>query len=67
MSTDAPYVPLPQAPVASVGIDAEEATLNEESIPLYPDPQAIVPEINARIRWIQFAMGSAVLLPWNGE
>ena len=64
MSTDAAYTPLPQAPVASTGVNVEEG-LEEEVIPLYPAPSP--PEIDARIRWIQFAMGSAVLLPWNGE
>lgn len=64
------YHALPQAPVATApvvlpdpeGEDLEDSGILEPSL-AEPHPQV---ELDAKILWILFALGCAVLLPWNG-
>jgi hypothetical protein len=66
---DAAYVALPQAPDAAyaghpsvpTGLDGEN---DMEDMPLHAGRPL---RLDSRVRWILFMLGSAVLLPWNGE
>ncbi|THV05387.1 hypothetical protein K435DRAFT_104157 [Dendrothele bispora CBS 962.96] len=65
-SPDALYHPIPQTPVASLPIlssDDPDIDLDDEQerdTALRPPPI-----VDSRIRWINFILGCAVLLPWN--
>ena len=61
-SPQALYHSVPQLPEAS----NSEIALDAEAEDLDP-PQDIPPElIDHKIKWINFVLGCAVLLPWNG-
>lgn len=72
-SSDALYHPIPQAPVAAnpaprrLSISESNGDLSgaEEDDEL--DEPVVAAYLDSRIRWIHFILGSAVLLPWNGE
>ncbi|KAK7471010.1 hypothetical protein VKT23_002424 [Stygiomarasmius scandens] len=63
-SSEALYHPIPQAPVASNPIpfsDDSDNVLDDEQ----DRAPATPPVVDSRIRWINFMLGCAVLLPWN--
>lgn len=62
---EAVYHPIPQAPVASEPFRPSLELSSEESDVELDSANPPV-EVDARIRWIHFVLGCAVLLPWNG-
>jgi hypothetical protein len=70
-SMDAQYRALPQSPDAVQGISIpsaiEEGEIVVDDIDSildgHPSPNA---PVDSRIMWINFMLGAAVLLPWNG-
>ncbi|KZT12879.1 uncharacterized protein LAESUDRAFT_640138 [Laetiporus sulphureus 93-53] len=61
---EAVYHPIPQAPVASEPFRPSLELSSEESDVELDSANPPV-EVDARIRWIHFVLGCAVLLPWN--
>jgi hypothetical protein len=63
-SPQTPYVPLPQTQIQLsddlVDSTEESQLLDEVSVPA-------VQLADLRVKWIFFILGSAVLLPWNGQ
>jgi len=64
LSLEALYQPIPQAPVTAnsergasvdISLDGEDLSASTST-----------PKTDARLRWIHFILGCAVLLPWNG-
>ncbi|KAL0949190.1 hypothetical protein HGRIS_009268 [Hohenbuehelia grisea] len=70
-SPEALYHAIPQAPVAAnpivppseIELDNEGRELDDELGATYDAPSSLV--VEARIRWIHFILGCAILLPWN--
>jgi hypothetical protein len=66
---DAAYVALPQHPDAAyAGHPVVPTALGEEDeddVEATAAPSRSL-SLDARIRWISFMLGAAVLLPWNG-
>jgi hypothetical protein len=79
-SASAAYAALPQTPDAAFAghsvvptsltvADEEEtdgASVNDDGDAEGHRPQAYSVALDGRIRWVLFALGAAVLLPWNG-
>jgi hypothetical protein len=67
---DAAYAALPQAPDAAYAGHPVVPTAFGGDDDIDHDGE-VVPSttlyLDARIRWIMFMLGAAVLLPWNGE
>ena len=63
-SPQTPYVPLPQTQIQLTDdlVDSTEESqlLDDVSVPA-------VQLADSRVKWIFFILGSAVLLPWNGQ
>lgn len=72
-SIDTPYHALPQSPDLAQEIHIpsaiEETELASEDIEdtIDDEPTPSHAPLDGRIQWIHFALGAAVLLPWNGE
>lgn len=69
---DAAYTALPQAPDPAFSghpVVPTSLDVDEEGADALDDEYGTVVEtlaLDSRIRWILFALGAAVLLPWNG-
>lgn len=72
-SIDAAYTALPQAPdpaFAGHPVVPTSMSVNEEGDEDQENQYGTVVEnfaLDPRIRWMLFALGAAVLLPWNGK
>ena len=65
MTTEAVYYAIPQNPPVAGG-NCQPIVLRDDFEATEIEAETNLPNIDARIRWIHFALGCATLLPWNG-
>ena len=71
-SMDAQYLALPQSPEAAQGIgipsaiEEGEITVDDIDDSIFDGDPSYNAPVDNRIMWINYMLGAAVLLPWNG-